>query len=157
MRLFALSLVVALAACGGKSKPSTPSNAPVVTAPEPTSGEPTAGEPATPKPTPSDAELDALFARTLDFIDELAAGIDANVAACPKMATEIDRIFNKHQALLAEARSFEGNPEVDEKAATYIQAQGARAETASRKVKAGLDACQHDTDVQAVMKRFDEM
>ena len=157
MRLFALPLVVALAACGGKSKPSTPPTAPapVITEPEPTTAEPTAEGTGT--PTPSDAELDGLFARTLDFLDELATGVDANAKNCKLMATEIDRIFNKHQALLAEAKSFEGNTEVDQKADAYMLAHQDRVSASTSKMVQGMQACANDPDVQAVMKRFDEL
>src|SRR5688572_3877196 len=122
MRFLALSLVLALVACGGKSKPSTtpPTDPePVVTEPGPTGGDPAA---VTPKATPSDAELDALFARSLDFFDELAVVLSANTGDCKKMATEIEGVFNRNQALLEEAKSYKGNPEVDQKADAYMQA-----------------------------------
>ena len=83
MRLLALSLALALVACGNKSKPATtPPNAP-----EPVVVQPAVIEP-TPGATPSDAELDTLFGHSLDFFDELGSPGGASKVGKTEMDVE---------------------------------------------------------------------
>ena len=152
-----LALVV-LAGCGKKSSTTPP---PVGNTAEPAgSVEPaTPAEPAPPavKPTPSDAELDALFARTLEFLSQFADAVAKNEKDCKKMAAAMTAVFDANAALLAEAKAYEGNEEVDAKADAYMKAHEAQLEASMGKMMPGMQACSGDTDVQAAMERFDAM
>ena len=153
--LLFLSLGLALLGCGKKSS-TTPQ--PVVANAEP-AGSPAPAEPATPaaKATPSDAELDALFARTLQFLEQFASAIQANEADCKKMATAMSAVFDANKDLLAEAKSFEGNVEVDAKVDAYMEQHKPQFEAAMGKMMKGMQACGEDPDVKQAMESFDAM
>ncbi len=153
LRSFALAVAVAvvaagaLAACGGKSKGSAapgPSASPAPTEPAPAAG-------------PTDAELEALFGRSLDFFDAMAAAVESAGDDCPAMAKALDGVFTSHQALLTEVKAFEGNEDVDRKADAYMEQHKDRVQAAMTRVGEGLGACAGNADVAAVMQRFDEM
>ena len=154
--LFSVGLI--LAGCGKKSS-TTPQ--PVVADAQPTEpaqpAEP--AEPATkaPKPTPSDAELESMFSRTLDFLDQFAGAIAANDKDCKKMASAMTAVFDKHKDLLATASEYSGNKEVDAKADAYMEQHKDRFEAAMTKMAPGMQACGGDPDVQKAMESFDAM
>ena len=151
MRIFAAALLIAALGCS-KSKPAT-----TTTAPDPVVTEPTTDPAPTPAATPSDAELEAMFNETLGFFDALGTAIDANKANCPAMAKAIDGVFDSHRALLAKAKSFEGNQEVDAKADTFMEAHKDQVGESTGRMVGGMQACGEDPAVQASMKRFDEL
>lgn len=154
-----LSLGLALAACGKKSS-TTPTDPAVASGAGSASAgttEPT--DPATPagKATPSDAELNAMFEQTLAFLSDMATAVGDNETDCKKMAVAIDAAMTKHQGLLAKAKTFEGNEEVDRRADEFMKAHEDEMVAAQGKMGAGLQACAGDPDVQKAMSRFDEM
>ena len=155
MRLLALTATFLLVACGGKSKPAP--------APEPTLAEDqTAAEPEpdadeAQAAMPSDAELEVLFGKSLDFLDALAAVIDTNAKDCHAMATAIDQLLTDNQAFVAEATRYKDNKEIDKKGDVYMDAHKDRLDAASTKMQPGLMACASDPDVQVVLQRLDEM
>lgn len=154
MRMFAVCVVaIATIACS-KSKPAT---TPPPPDPTPTVTDPTTDPAAPPAGTPSDAELEAMFAETVTFFEELGAAIDGNQASCPDMAKAITAVLDQHGPLLARAKSFEGNQEVDAKADAYMDAHKDQVAAAAAKVGPGMQACAGDADVQAAMARFDNM
>ena len=158
--LLALSVALSVAAGCGKKSSTTPQPAVENTAEPAGSVEPaTTAEPATPaaRPTPSDAELDALFARTLEFLSQFADAVAQNEKDCKKMAAAMTAVFDANAALLAEAKAYEGNEEVDAKADAYMKAHEAQLEASMGKMMPGMQACSGDTDVQAAMERFDAM
>jgi hypothetical protein len=160
MRSIALSLSLALVACGGKSKPAPTTPPPdqvVVADPKPADPPPATDGARTPKATPSDAELEKLFAASLDFFDALGSVISQNQNDCSAMAKALDQVFTQHQSLLDEARAYKGNAEVDARADAYMDAHKDRLSAATGKMGAGLQACANDPDVAEVMKRFDDM
>lgn len=151
LRSFALAVAAltagALAACGGTSKGgATPAPGPAgSTAPT----DPSAG--------PTDAELEAMFGRSLDFFDAMATAVESAGDDCPAMARALDGVFTSHQALLTEVKAFEGNEDVDRKADAYMEQHKDRVQAAMARVGGGLAACAGDPEVAAVMQRFDEM
>jgi len=116
-------------------------------------------EPAQPtyKATPSDAELNAMFARTLAFLDQFANAVQANEADCKKMAKAMTTVFDANKDLLAEAKAYEGNKEVDAKVDAYMQEHKDRFDAAMGKMMKGMQACAGDQDVQQAMESFDAM
>lgn len=154
MHRLALTLVVVLVACGGKSKPATaPGSDPVVA--DPVVADPVVADPAPTAPTPTDAELEVLFARSFDFFEEFAGVIEASAANCATLATELERVLTKNAAVLAEVKHYKGNAEVDAKADAYMALHHDRLERVTKRM-AGIRACKDDAAVQAVMDRFDE-
>lgn len=154
--LLLLSLGLTVAGCGKKSSTTPQPVATTEPAPPPETTPPPA-ETKTPKATPSDAELETLFARTLDFLDQFADAIAANEGDCPKMATAMTGVFDTHKDLLAEAKSYEGNSEVDAKVDAYMETHKPRVEAAMGKMMKGMQACSNDPAVQKAMEGFDAM
>lgn len=156
MRTFAsMFLALSLLACGGGNKAPDPE------APSP-SGDPVVAEPAPPDPgqtggapTPSQAELDAMFAKTLVFLEDMSVAVETNASNCAAMGPALDKVIDSHADLLALARKYEGNAEVDAKANQYMDAHKDRVEAATGKM-GGLQGCSQDPGVQAAMKRFEE-
>jgi hypothetical protein len=159
--LFAVLLSLSLVGCGKKAS-TTPQ--PVVADAPPAEPEKPiqAAEPEVAAPpdkaykaTPSDAELKALFARTLEFLEQFANAVAQNEADCKKMAKAMTTVFDANQELLAEAKAYEGNQEVDAKVDAYMQANKDRFDVAMSKMMKGMQACASDTDVQKAMESFD--
>jgi Skp family chaperone for outer membrane proteins len=154
--LLLLSLGLIVAGCGKKSS-TTPT--PVANAEPAEPAQP--AEPAevanTPKATPSDAELESLFGRTLDFLDKFADAIANNEKDCSKMATAMTGVFDEHKTLLAEAKAYEGNAEVDAKVDAYMETHKPRVDAAMGKMMKGMQACAEDPEVQKAMESFDAM
>ncbi len=156
MRFIAVSLVAVAALACSKSKPAS------TTPPPPLTDKP-AGDPppdtAAPPPaaTPSDAELAPMFEETLVFIEALATAVDGAGSDCGKMAVAINGVIDAHQPLLAKAKTYSGNHEVDEKANAFMNAHKDRVEAATAKLAPGMGACSDDPQVQAAMAKFDEM
>jgi hypothetical protein len=141
--------------CGGKKSDTTPAPA-VASEPATVPAEPaTPTEPAT-AATPSDAELDAMFTQTLAFLSDMATAVGSNEKDCAKMAVALDAVMTKHKDLLAKAKSFEGNAEVDRKADEFMSAHEGEMLAAQQKLGTGLQACAADPGVQKAMARFDE-
>lgn len=148
-----LASILASAGCGKKSS----------TTPQPAAEPAGSVEPATPappaepavKPTPSDAELNALFARTVEFLGQFAAAIF--LQSCSLFATAMTAVFDAHKDVLAEAKSYEGNTEVDAKADAYMKEHSPQVEAAVGKMMTGMQACAEDPDVQKAMEQFDAM
>lgn len=155
MRLLAVALLAATTLACSKSKPAP--TTPVIVDPPVATTDP-AVDPAAPPPaaTPSDAELEQMFADTLVFFEALGTAVDTNKADCAAMATAINGVLDQHEPLLRKAKTFEGNAEVDEKADAYMQAHEAQAKPAYQKLN-GAQACENDAGVQAAFKRFDTM
>lgn len=150
-----LASILASAGCGKKSS----------TTPQPAAEPAGSVEPATPappaepavKPTPSDAELNALFARTVEFLGQFADAVANNEQDCKKMAAAMTAVFDAHKDLLAEAKSYEGNTEVDAKADAYMKEHSPQVEAAVGKMMTGMQACAEDPEVQKAMEQFDAM
>lgn len=152
-----LAIALALGACGGKkTSPTTPPPATDPVAKEPAPADPAPADPA-PAATPSDADLDKMFATTLQFLDDMAAAISSNTKDCKAMAKGLEGVFDKHKDLLAQAKAMSGNKAVDEKADAYMAAHKDRVDAASMKIGQGLQGCAEDADIQAAMKRFEDM
>lgn len=154
MRMYVASLIAVAAL--GCSKPK-----PAATTPPPAPAEPVtdAGTDPAPAPsaTPTDAELDEMFGQTVVFLEDLGVAVDANQANCGAMATAITAALDKHQPLLAKAKQFEGNQDVDAKADAYMDAHKDRVMAATAKLQPGLEKCGGDPAVQAAMAKFDSM
>ncbi|HUQ03404.1 MAG TPA: hypothetical protein VM261_12965 [Kofleriaceae bacterium] len=155
--LLLLSLGLMVAGCGKKSSTTPQPVANTEPAPPPEPVQPAEPTTKTPKATPSDAELEVLFARTLDFLDQFADAIAANESNCPKMATAMTGVFDAHKELLAQAKSFEGNEDVDAKVDAYMETHKPRVEAAMGKMMKGMQTCAGDPDVQKAMEGFDAM
>lgn len=98
-----------------------------------------------------------MFARTLDFIEQFASAIATHEKDCKKMATAMIAVFDKHKDLLATAKEYSGNKEVDAKADAYMAQHNDRFEAAMTKMTPGMQACGEDPDVQKAMGSFDAM
>ncbi len=144
-----LLIALTLGACGKKSSSTTP--------PPPTDPVAKAPAPADPTATPSDAELDKMFAQSLDFIDAVGDAMATNTGDCKAMAQALDGIFSANKDLQRKVKSYDGNAEVDAKADAYMTKQEARVIRAQAGMQKGAEACGKDPDFEAVMKRFDEM
>lgn len=155
--LLLLSLGLMVAGCGKKSDTTPQPVANTEPAPPPEPVQPAEPATRTPKATPSDAELESLFARTLDFLDKFADAIAANEGDCPKMATAMTGVFETHKDLLAEAKAYEGNTEVDAKVDAYMETHKPRVEAAMGKMMKGMQACSSDPAVTKAMEGFDAM
>ena len=152
MRSIAVLLALGLAGCGPKAKPATPAGETATGgAGDPA---PAGAAPATPRPTPSDAELERLFAASLDLYDAMGAAIAAHSTDCAAMATALEQVLADHQALLDEMNSYNGNTEVDDRGEAYMTTHQDRIEATNQKAGAGMNACHDDPAVGAVMKRF---
>lgn len=141
------TLALALAACGGKSKPadSTP--------PPPLDPAPTEPAPA----ATTDADYDRVFAMGLEFFDEVAVVVETSAPDCKKMASGLEGLFVKYKPLSEDSKKIEGNPDFEERMEAYMKQHEERVKTATEKIGAGMQACGDDPDVQAAMMRFEEM
>ncbi len=163
MRILILSAALALGACG-KSKPATEPSSPSLSAPAAGGEQPKAADPssvgaapAAPAAAPTDAELETLFGRTLDFLDEMAAAVATSGTDCKAMGAALESAFSRNEALLKQAKSLEGNAEVDKKADAYMEAHKDRMTAAMGKMGGGLQACADDPAVETAMKRFGDL
>lgn len=153
MRVVALLIALGVAGCGPKAGPARPAGEGATTAAPTAAAEP-ASAPVTPRPTPSDAELERLFAASLDLSDALTTAIAASGTDCPAMAVALERVLVEHQPLIDELNAYVGNAEVDDRVEAFVAAHQDRLAANDQKARPGIEACADDPGVHAVLERF---
>ncbi|HEU5060947.1 MAG TPA: hypothetical protein VFU21_30660, partial [Kofleriaceae bacterium] len=89
--------------------------------------------------------------RMLDAIDEIAAAMERHKDACDRMATDLEGIVRRNQDLFAMARQMKGDPAREK----WMQEQAMpRLEKALPRMMAGMQNCQNDARMQALMRQL---
>jgi hypothetical protein len=157
-------VVLFLGACGARQEPP-PSR--VAAATRPARPAPVASAPrevavtaveAPPAPPPGQQSIfvptaaDQVFVRRmLDAIDEIAAAMERHKDACDRMATDLEGIMRRNQDLFAMARQMKGDPAREK----WMQEQAMpRVEKALPRMMAGMQNCQNDARMQALMRQL---
>ncbi|HWO19697.1 MAG TPA: hypothetical protein VNO30_13015 [Kofleriaceae bacterium] len=79
------------------------------------------------------------------FFDELYSAVMKNQAACPKMATAVSGLLDKHQDWLK--KMVESGKDMPQASRDKLQKK-------QSEMAGGLGKCKDDKDVQAAMQRF---
>lgn len=109
---------------------------------------PPAGQTAVFVPSAAD---EIFVRRMLDVIDEIAALMEKHQSACDRMASELELVMRRNQDLIGQAKGMKGNPARDK----WLQDQAMpRLNKALPRMMTGLQNCQNDTKMQALMRQL---
>lgn len=104
------------------------------------------GKKAPAKEAPAKGELSPAEVKKAEaFFDELHDAVVKNQDACPKMATRINAVFNKHEAWLKK---------VVESGKDLPQATKDKVQKRQQEMVGGLMKCKDDKDVLTAFQRF---
>ena len=138
-----LSMFIALAGASTTALAQAPKAAP---APEKKAPDKAAPAPAkAPAPAAKEELSPAEVKKAEAFFDELYTAVIKNQDACPKMATSINAVFDKHEAWFR--KMVESGKDVPQASKDKMQKR-------QQEMMGGIMKCKDDKDVQAAFQRF---